>query len=37
VRASHEQAAAGYRPDGTGRESDFDGAELRELRLVKPL
>jgi hypothetical protein len=30
-------AAAGYRPDGTARESDFNGAALRELRLVKPL
>ena len=29
--------AAGYRRDGTVRESDHDGAPLRELRLVKAL
>jgi hypothetical protein len=29
--------AAGYRPDGTIRESDFNGTTLRELRLVKRL
>lgn len=30
-------AAAGYRPDGTQRESDLDGIPLREVRLVKQL
>jgi RimJ/RimL family protein N-acetyltransferase len=28
---------AGYRPDGTVRESDFAGQPIRELRLVKHL
>jgi len=28
---------AGYRPDGTVRESDFRGIAIRELRLVKQL
>ena len=36
-RALAVSAAAGYRPDGQVRESDFDGAALRELRLVKTL
>ena len=35
TRAQAVYAAAGYRPDGTHRESDFHGATLRELRLVK--
>jgi ribosomal protein S18 acetylase RimI-like enzyme len=29
--------AAGYRPDGSDRESDFHGTPIRELRLVKQL
>jgi GNAT superfamily N-acetyltransferase len=37
ARARAVYAAAGYRPDGEVRESDFEGAPLRELRLVKPL
>jgi GNAT superfamily N-acetyltransferase len=37
ARARAVYAAAGYRPDGTFRESDFNGAALRELRLVKAL
>jgi ribosomal protein S18 acetylase RimI-like enzyme len=37
VRARSVYAAAGYLPDGTARESDFHGAQLRELRLVKVL
>jgi ribosomal protein S18 acetylase RimI-like enzyme len=37
TRARAVYAAAGYRPDGTVRESDFDGARLRELRLIAPL
>ena len=37
TRALAVYAAAGYRPDGTSRESDFHGAALRELRLVKAL
>jgi ribosomal protein S18 acetylase RimI-like enzyme len=28
---------AGYRPDGSSRESDFRGVAIRELRLVKEL
>jgi ribosomal protein S18 acetylase RimI-like enzyme len=36
-RALHVYASAGYRPDGTIRESDFRGTNLRELRLVKRL
>jgi len=36
-RALHVYARAGYRPDGTIRESDFRGTSLRELRLVKRL
>ena len=36
-RALHVYASAGYRPDGTVRESDFRGTTLRELRLVKHL
>ena len=30
-------AAAGYRPDGSDRVSDFRGVRVRELRLVKQL
>ena len=30
-------AAAGYRPDGSDRVSDFRGTQVRELRLVKQL
>jgi hypothetical protein len=30
-------AGAGYRPDGSSRESDFHGTPVRELRLVKRL
>ena len=37
ARARSVYAAAGYVPDGTVRESVFDGAELRELRLLKRL
>jgi GNAT superfamily N-acetyltransferase len=37
VRARAIYAAAGYLPDGTMRESDFDGVAVRELRLVKTL
>jgi ribosomal protein S18 acetylase RimI-like enzyme len=37
TRAQAVYTAAGYRPDGTIRESDFHGADLRELRLVKTL
>ena len=37
ARALAVYAAAGYRPDRTARESDFHGAALREVRLVKPL
>lgn len=29
--------SAGYRPDGSIRESDFGGTTIRELRLVKQL
>ncbi len=36
-RALAVYRAAGYRPDGTIRESDFRGTALREPRLVKPL
>ena len=36
-RAIAVYEAAGYRPDGSTRESDFHGEPLRELRLVKPL
>jgi RimJ/RimL family protein N-acetyltransferase len=36
-RALRVYASAGYRPDGTVRESDFMGNPLREVRLVKPL
>jgi ribosomal protein S18 acetylase RimI-like enzyme len=36
-RALAVYARAGYRPDGTVRESDFRGTAVRELRLVKPL
>jgi hypothetical protein len=37
ARALSVYAAAGYHADGTVRESDFDGAALRERRLVKAL
>jgi ribosomal protein S18 acetylase RimI-like enzyme len=37
TRALAVYAAAGYRPDGTFRESDFQGEPLREQRLVKAL
>jgi ribosomal protein S18 acetylase RimI-like enzyme len=37
ARALAVYAAAGYSPDGQIRESDFKGAALRELRLVKAL
>jgi ribosomal protein S18 acetylase RimI-like enzyme len=36
-RALAVYASAGYRPDGTVRESDFNGIAIRELRLVKQL
>jgi ribosomal protein S18 acetylase RimI-like enzyme len=36
-RALSVYGAAGYRPDGSVRESDFRGLPLREPRLVKPL
>ena len=36
-RALAVYIAAGYRPDGTVRESDFNGVALRDLRLVKEL
>lgn len=36
-RALAVYAAAGYRPDGTDRVSDFRGTRIRELRLVKKL
>jgi ribosomal protein S18 acetylase RimI-like enzyme len=36
-RAIAVYTAAGYRPDGSVRESDFRGTRLRELRLVKRL
>jgi ribosomal protein S18 acetylase RimI-like enzyme len=36
-RALKVYASAGYRPDGTVRESEFRGTAIRELRLVKPL
>jgi len=36
-RALAVYAAAGYRPDGWFRSSEFRGAHLRELRLVKQL
>jgi ribosomal protein S18 acetylase RimI-like enzyme len=36
-RALGVYRAAGYRPDGTVRESDFRGTAIREPRLVKPL
>ena len=37
ARALAVYTAAGYRPDGSIRSSDFRGTEIRELRLVKPL
>jgi GNAT superfamily N-acetyltransferase len=37
VRARSVYAAAGYGSDGTVRESNFRGAALRELRLVRAL
>ncbi len=36
-RALAVYASAGYRPDGSSRESDFRGTRIRELRLVKRL
>lgn len=36
-RALAVYASAGYRPDGSARESDFRGVAIRELRLVKQL
>ena len=36
-RALHVYAGAGYRPDGSVRESDFRGTMMRDLRLVKRL
>jgi ribosomal protein S18 acetylase RimI-like enzyme len=36
-RALAVYAAAGYRPDGSDRVSDFRGTRIRELRLIKPL
>jgi ribosomal protein S18 acetylase RimI-like enzyme len=36
-RALHVYASAGYRPDGSIRESEFRGIRMRELRLVKRL
>jgi RimJ/RimL family protein N-acetyltransferase len=36
-RALAVYAAAGYRPDGSDRVSDFRGMPVRELRLVKRL
>ena len=36
-RALAVYTAAGYRPDGSDRVSDFRGTRLRELRLVKEL
>jgi ribosomal protein S18 acetylase RimI-like enzyme len=36
-RALVVYAAAGYRPDGSDRVSDFRGTRIRELRLVKEL
>ena len=35
-RALAVYAAAGYRPDGSDRVSDFRGTRVRELRLVNP-
>jgi ribosomal protein S18 acetylase RimI-like enzyme len=37
ARALAVYRAAGYRPDGTARESDFAGQPIREVRLVKRL
>jgi ribosomal protein S18 acetylase RimI-like enzyme len=36
-RALAVYAAAGYRPDGRDRVSDFRGTRIRELRLIKTL
>jgi ribosomal protein S18 acetylase RimI-like enzyme len=36
-RALAVYKSAGYRPDGSSRESDFRGTQVRELRLVKRL
>jgi GNAT superfamily N-acetyltransferase len=36
-RALAVDAAAGYRPDGSDRVSEFRGTRIRELRLVKQL
>jgi len=37
ARARQVYEAAGYRPDGAVRRSEFEGQTLRELRLVKDL
>ena len=37
ARALAVYVSAGYRPDGSDRESDFRGTPIRELRLVKQL
>jgi GNAT superfamily N-acetyltransferase len=37
ARALAVYAAAGYRPDGSDRVSDFRGMRIRELRLIKHL
>ena len=37
IRARAVYASAGYRPDGTIRDSDFRGASVREVRLVTRL
>jgi RimJ/RimL family protein N-acetyltransferase len=37
ARALAVYVSAGYRPDGSDRESDFRGTSIRELRLVKQL
>jgi GNAT superfamily N-acetyltransferase len=37
ARALTVYAAAGYRPDGSDRVSDFRGTPMRELRLVRQL
>ena len=36
-RALRVYASAGYRPDGTARDSDFRGVAIRQLRLVAQL
>lgn len=37
TRARALYAAAGYQPDGSIRDSDFNGTPLREVRLIKSL